>query len=362
MRYVGRKALGQGRYYLFASVAVGSAAMISALLERWLPTSVSSFALIFVLGVLVVAARTSLGPALATAVLGFFAFNYFFTEPRYTLVITRPDELVAATLFLITGLIVGNLANRLRRQVAALRATNEQSQRLLTLHERLSAASTIDAVHSAASKTLADLTGVAACSVAAEESGAELRLVACTPANIELASEDWAAARRAMEWGAQTEFEAADSAHPWHFAALRVGEEVHGALGLRLGASAHRPSPEELQLLGAFATQVAQALTRAHLSQRLEQVRVAQETERLRSALLSSVSHDLRTPLSSIIGAASSLRDLSARLSPDDREALLDGMLTEGQRLDRYIGNLLDMTRLGQGTCLSSAIGRRRRT
>jgi two-component system sensor histidine kinase KdpD len=342
--------LGQGRHYLYAAVAVGASVAISALLESWVPTSVASFSLVFLLGVLVVAAHTALGPALTTAVLGFLAFNYFFTEPRYTFVITRPDELVAATLFLVTGLIGGNLANRLRRQVAALHATNEQSRRLLMLHDRLSSASTPEEVHTAASDALAELTGVPACSCAADEAGAGLRVVACTPADTQFTASDRAAAERAI--GGQSGPDVAGTSGPqgpWRFCPLRMGEVTHGAIGLRLGTSAYAPTEEELQLLAAYATQVATALTRAQLTQRLEEARIAEETERLRSALLSSVSHDLRTPLSSIIGAASSLRDLSDRLSDADRQELLDGMLAEGQRLDRYIGNLLDMTRLGQG-------------
>lgn len=93
--------------------------------------------------------------------------------------------------------------------------------------------------------------------------------------------------------------------------------------------------------LAWFRTQLA-----AHLSAS----RVAEETERLRSALLSSISHDLRTPLASMIGSASTLKSLSDRLSGEDRESLLDSVLGEGERLDRYIRNLLDMTKLGHGT------------
>jgi two-component system, OmpR family, sensor histidine kinase KdpD len=95
---------------------------------------------------------------------------------------------------------------------------------------------------------------------------------------------------------------------------------------------------------------VALALARTRLVGSLQQARVAEETERLRAALLSSVSHDLRTPLASMIGAASSLRELGDQLSASDKRELLDAVLSEGERLNRYIQNLLDMTRLGHGT------------
>ena len=94
----------------------------------------------------------------------------------------------------------------------------------------------------------------------------------------------------------------------------------------------------------------ASAMARAQITGNLEQARVAEETERLRSALLSSVSHDLRTPLASMIGSATALRDLGRDLSEADRRELLESITGEGERLNRYIQNLLDMTRLGHGT------------
>lgn len=338
------------RHYLYAVAAVSASVAISALLEHWLPAAVASFSLVFLLSVVVVAAHTALAPALATAVLGFLAFNYFFTEPRYSFVITRPDELISATLFLVTGVIGGNLANRLRRQVAALESTNEQSRHLLALNDRLAATSTTDGVHTAATQALASLVAVPVCSLARTGSGSPLRLVARSTGDARLEAPDRRAARRAIADQHDTGFATQEGpGNPWRFIPLRSGSSVNAVLGLRLGSLTHIPTREELQLFTAYAAQISQALTRVQLTQHLEQARLAEETERLRSALLSSVSHDLRTPLSSMIGAASSLRDLSDRLSADDRRELLDGILGEGQRLNRYIGNLLDMTRLGHG-------------
>ncbi|WP_166259185.1 sensor histidine kinase [Marinobacter salicampi] len=102
--------------------------------------------------------------------------------------------------------------------------------------------------------------------------------------------------------------------------------------------------------MGVYVHQLGLAWFRTKLASNLSASRVAEETERLRSALLSSISHDLRTPLASMIGSASTLRSMSSRLSVEDRESLLDSVLGEGERLDRYIRNLLDMTKLGHGT------------
>ena len=109
-------------------------------------------------------------------------------------------------------------------------------------------------------------------------------------------------------------------------------------------------SPDQRSLAMAMVQDIGQALERARLADELEGARVQGETERLRNALLSSVSHDLRSPLASMIGSAGTLSSYGEQLPPQERQELLDAILGEGQRLDRYIQNLLDMTRLGHGT------------
>ena len=110
------------------------------------------------------------------------------------------------------------------------------------------------------------------------------------------------------------------------------------------------PTATELTALDGLIAHATLAMARTRLTDHLQQARLGEETERLRAALLSSVSHDLRTPLASMIGAASSLRALDRQLSVEDRDELLEAVLSEGERLDRYIQNLLDMTRLGHGS------------
>jgi two-component system sensor histidine kinase KdpD len=130
---------------------------------------------------------------------------------------------------------------------------------------------------------------------------------------------------------------------------ILAGERAVGFLGF--GFASWRPlSPALRSFALAVSAQGAQALERARLASELEGARVQGETERLRNALLSSVSHDLRSPLASIIGAAGTLANYGERLPDEERRQLLDAILGEGQRLDRYIQNLLDMTRLGHGT------------
>ncbi len=122
-----------------------------------------------------------------------------------------------------------------------------------------------------------------------------------------------------------------------------------GIVALKLAVRETPPGPDQEALIEALSSQLTMALERTRLVGELGAARLSEENERLRSALLSSVSHDLRTPLASIIGSASSLRDLEPQLSRQDRHELLEGILSESERLNRYIQNLLDMTRLGHG-------------
>jgi two-component system sensor histidine kinase KdpD len=129
---------------------------------------------------------------------------------------------------------------------------------------------------------------------------------------------------------------------------LQTAGSVVGVLGVKLKGGEYS-APEQRRLLDAFASQTALAIERAHLAQAAAQARLAKATERLESALLNSVSHDLRTPLASITGALSSLREEGGRLPEAARRELLDTACEEAQRLNRFVGNLLDMTRLEAG-------------
>ena len=140
----------------------------------------------------------------------------------------------------------------------------------------------------------------------------------------------------------------------WFFLPLVAGERRLGVLGIAY-ADDRQLARTDRRLLDALVDQIALALERLRLTEDLAATRLATETERLRTALLSSVSHDLRTPLVTIIGAAGSLAD-SRTCPPAARRDLAENIREEGERLDRYVQNLLDMTRLGHGA-LKPALG-----
>ncbi|MCG5481885.1 MAG: two-component sensor histidine kinase, partial [Ensifer alkalisoli] len=134
----------------------------------------------------------------------------------------------------------------------------------------------------------------------------------------------------------------------WLFLPLKTAQGTHGVLGITF-EERRSLTPNDLRILDALTDQVAIAVERTRLVSDLQDSRILAETERLRSALLSSVSHDLRTPLVSIIGSASSLIEADDALGSNGRRQLAETIKEEGDRLNRYVQNLLDMTRLGYG-------------
>ena len=141
----------------------------------------------------------------------------------------------------------------------------------------------------------------------------------------------------------------------WLFLPMRTGRGAIGIIGITRDDNGPLLTPDQRHLLDALADQGALAIERVHLVEDIDRVKRAAEADRLRSALLTSVSHDLKTPLSSIIGAAGALRDLTASLGDGAKAELLTVIIEESERLNRFIANLLDMTRLESGAVMPNA-------
>ncbi|MBK8070326.1 MAG: sensor histidine kinase KdpD [Rhodanobacteraceae bacterium] len=326
-----------------AAGGVVASLLLALLAERWL--ALKDLSPIFLLAVLVVAVRTRGSIAVLTAVSCFLGWNFFFTEPRYTLAVWAHRDFVNLFLFLVAALISGRLAGHLRRQVLNLRAANASIQALQSLGRELATAADAESVLAVAQRALARAGG---CDVVLflRESGGQLRQAAgsATPGLTEQAAADWTGTHgKPAGRGTDTL-----QASAWWFLPLKSKDSVLGVAGLRPASEAGFGSEQE-ELLQTMVDDLADALARTRLNDALEAARMQSETENLRAALLSSVSHDLRSPLSAIVGAAESLTAYGDAMPPEDRRSLQESILGEGQRLDRYIQNLLDMTRLGHG-------------
>ncbi len=324
-----------------AALAVFAAVVATALAwvaERWI--ALDDLSLIFIVAVVLVAARTRMTAAVIAAVLCFFAYNFFFIEPRFTLMIGARQGVITVVLFLVAALVAGRLASKLRMQVIALRAANAQATALQALGRQLATAADLGQVLHAGRDALRRTLDAEVMVQAGDQSihGESLD-------EKDRAAADWAMRNRQAS-GRYTDTLAGSD---WWFLPLALGERETGVVGLRLPDGQPRPGPEQHRLAEAMVEDIAQAIVRTRLVAALEDARVGSETERLRSALLSSVSHDLRSPLASIIGSASSLEHYIDSMDAQDRASLLETIRIEGERLDRYIQNLLDMTRLGHG-------------
>lgn len=317
-----------------ALVAVGCAAAA----RRWL--GLQDLSLVFMLAVLVVATRTSTGPAVLTAVLCFLAYNFFFIAPRYTFYINAWEGVATVGLFLAAALLAGRLASRLAMQVHALRAANEAATVRQELGQRLAVAANADDVLRAADDIFRRRLDA---DVWISIGDHALHAAEVEPPALQVLRhiEDFARGPHHAETIEE---------HGWWFLPLFAPSTTIGVIGLKLHDASAKLGEGQRRLARSMADDIAQALLRTRLVADLESERVANETERLRNALLSSVSHDLRTPLAAIIGAAGSLDLYGDAMGADDRHALLETVRSESERLDRHIQNLLDMTRLGHGT------------
>jgi two-component system sensor histidine kinase KdpD len=328
-----------------AGLAVAVASVCAYAAEQLFP--VASLSVIYMTAVVVVASRRGLGPAMATAVLGFFAYNYLFTEPRYTFRVSRQGELLTLGLFLVASLITGNLAARLRARIDAQASIADRTNKLYDFSRRVAAAATADDVIWASVSHVATTLRCEAVLLRPRPTG-ELQVVGGFPPEDRLDIRDQSAAQFAWDKG-EPSGHGSDTLPTarWFFLPLVAAERRLGVLGIayaddRLFARTDR------RLLDALVDQIALALERLRLTEELSETRLASETERLRTALLSSVSHDLRTPLVTIIGAAGSLAETPS-LPAAARKDLAENIREEGERLDRYVQNLLDMTRIGHG-------------
>lgn len=313
---------------------------MAALAERML--GLQDLSLIFLVAVMLVASRTRMTAAVITATLCFLAYDFFFIEPRFTFLISAPRGVATVLLFLAAALIAGRLASQLRRQVVALRAANTHATAMQNLGRQLAKAADLGQVIAAGSSVLGSTLKAEAWIRINGESGPVL--AAERLSDKDRVAADWTQ-QHGQPSGRYTDTLASSA---WWFLPVRSDQGTLGVVGLRFASGQAWLAFEQRRLAESMAEDIGQAALRTRLVSALEVARVTGETERLRSALLSSVSHDLRSPLSSMIGSADSLARYGKAMSPEDRLELLETIRVEGERLDRYIQNLLDMTRLGQ--------------
>ncbi|MBB3543974.1 MULTISPECIES: sensor histidine kinase KdpD [unclassified Rhizobium] len=333
--------------YVSATAYVAIALIAGVVLDQVL--DVRNLALVFLMAVLTAAVIHGLRPALYTCVLSALSFNFFFLPPRYTLTINDPESVLALFFFLGVAVIASNLTATVQRQAAAARQRARTTEDLYLFSKKLAGTGTLDDVLWATAFQLASMLKVRVVLLLPE--GGTIAVKAGYPPDDTLDEADIAAARWAWEHnhaagrGADTLPGAKRLYVP-----LRTGRAAVGVIGLdndrRDGPLL---TPEQQRLLDALADQAALAIERIQLVADVDRAKLAAEADRLRSALLTSISHDLKTPLAAILGAAGTLRDYLDSMPPEDRVDLLSTVIDESERLNRFIANLLDMTKIESG-------------
>ena len=332
--------------YLWATLTVAAAAAVAFVINRVFP--VESLSLIFLLAVLLVATRFGLWPSIFASVLSFLTYNFLFTKPSYGFNIADRNVVLTLLLFLVVAVLTGNLASRLRAQVAMQRDIARRTANLYEFSRKIASAASFDDIVWAAVHHVASSLQCRSLVLRPDEDGG-LSIAGAYPPEDQLDARDWGAAKWAWQHG-----EAAGRGSPtlpsstWLFLPLKTAQEPLAVLGISF-EDGKQIDPEGRRVLDALVDQVAVAIERAKLTADVEENRVVSETERLRGALLSSISLDLKPPLVSIIGAATALIEDEQASTPESLHRQAETIRQEGERLNRYVQNLLDMTSISYG-------------
>src|SRR5579875_145562 len=303
--------------------------------------------MVFLAAVVIAASLYGLRVALFAAVLGFLSWNFFFLEPLYSFAIGDARDIIAIFVFLTVAAITGGMASRVRNEVAAAQSRVQSLHRIGGFRRALDAARTEPELLAELARQGAGLAGQAV--VLTTQEGGELTLRAADPAGATLDETAWAAARWAVAHNepAGSGTSTLPSAS-WRFLPLSTMQGVQGVLGVAAGAGVASTEPQ-LQALTALADIAAVTLERLRLAQEAARSAAQSETQQLRTALLSSLSHDLRTPLTAIRGAAETLRTAWDRLDAATRADLLQSIEQDTARMHRFLANITDMMRLESG-------------
>jgi two-component system sensor histidine kinase KdpD len=338
----------RGRY-LSAALTVALCALVGWAIQG-IGFAEANVAMVFLLGVVFVAARYGRGPGIAASIASVVVLDFAFVPSYMSFRVENVQHLFTVAVMLVIALVISGLTSRIREHAEAAERREQRIEALYSLSRELATQTgSADLARAAAEQALATFGGAAAIYVRDDEKGInELSRVGTEGASHD---DDLDAVRWVFE-----QRRAAGTATDYKPNARGYYLPLVGAHGV-VGVLAVHPrqvdalhEEEQRQLLETFTHQIAGALDRDRLARQVQSAQVEAETERLRSSLLSSVSHDLRTPLAVIAGASSSLLAADTGLDSDTRRELCQTIFDDAQRLARLVDNLLEMTRIESGS------------
>jgi two-component system sensor histidine kinase KdpD len=334
--------------YFWAVLVILLCTLLNALLIKYEYIAQPNVIMIYLLGVLAVSMRFGRGPSILASFLGVGAFDFFFVPPYLTFAVQDTQYIFTFFVMLLTALVISSLTARVKSQAESARQREQRTASLYSMSKELAAMRNREQIARAAMHHLH-----AACNarvlILAPDKNRQLIPLESGGGGFEMAEHDRGVAQWVFEHGqtAGSGTSTLPGARATYLPLVASCGTV-GVVGVQI-ESQTAPDVQQIYQLDSFAGLIALALERADLAAEAKKIELQMETERLRSSLLSAVSHDLRTPLASITGASSALLDKEASLDPKTRNELIQSIFEEAERLHRLVSNLLDMTRLEAG-------------
>ena len=303
----------------------------------------ANIVMLFLLYVVLVAVKLGRGPAMLAAVLGVASFDLFFVQPRFSFAVSDVQYLVTFSVMLLVSLIIGQLTASLRFSASISASRERRAQALFELTRDLSAAlqavQVIELGEAAVQRTFGGQARVLL-----TDANDQLALGDDLPDSMDASIADWAF-HHGQRAGLAT---ATLPAHGWHYVPLQAPMRIRGVLALQPAHPRWLFIPEQVQQLETLARQIAIALERVHYVEVAQAAVVQMESESLRNALLAAISHDVRTPLTALVGLAESLENSTPPLA-DAQVTSARAISQEARQLNALVTNLLDMARLQSG-------------
>ncbi len=338
--------------YAAAVAAVAVAMALGHAIQPWVP--IESTDLLFLTAIVGIAVRFGLWPSITAGVTASLFYNFFFMAPLYTFTIADPRNVSAFFFFIIIAVIVSNVAARARSLAVVATTRARTTESLYAFSRKLTGVATLDDVLWAGAYQAAMMLKMRVVFLLPEQG--QIVVKAGYPPEDQLDEADLAAAKWA--WTNNRATGRGSDTLPGAKRLFLPMQTARGPIGI-VGIDSDKPgpllTPDERRLLDALIDQTALAIERVRLVDDMDHVQRTVEAEKLRSALLTSLSHDLKTPLAAVIGMATTLRDMSPKLSDAEKGDLLATVVEEAERLNRFIANLLDMMKLESGAVVANA-------
>ncbi len=334
--------------YSVSTLVVIASLIAGMAIKQWL--AASNIMLVFLPSVLISATLYGFRPGLWASLLSAVAGTYFLSSPGDPFAVSDPANFWAIMIFTLVAAFASAMAEQSRHQAATAEANARITDQMYAFSQKLAGIANADELILAALTQVHSMLQVDALILIPGQNN-ELDIRVALPPVDRLTFAD----RNAANWCVEHAKPSGGDLRVWPdathlFVPLRTGQGVVGVLGVNRGNQGTYLTPEEYKLLDALANHAAVTVERAAFGAHVEEARLIRETEDFRNAMLSSLTHDFKTPLASILGTISSLRHYGSRYDAQTQDEMLGTAQEESERLNRYLGNLLDITRLDTGT------------